>query len=343
MAKRTDASITPNDIITSIRKQEYAPIYLLMGEEPYYIDRISEYIADNILTEEEKGFNQQIIYCTRETNTADIINSAKRYPMMAKYQIVIVKEAQNLLKLDELVFYAQNPLNTTILVICHKNGAVDRRKKIVAAIEKVGIVYESRKLKESHLPSFIMNYLKQKNVGIDERSVLMLVEAIGPDLNRMSGELDKLTITLPAGCNKITPEIIEKNIGISKDFNNLELRNAIINKNIFKSNLIINYFEQNPKANPPIVTLAILFNLFSNMMLAFYSPVKTEQGMCEYLDLKSSWQLRDYITAMKNYSAMKTMLIIGKIRETDAKMKGIGKGNTTDGDLMRELLYFILH
>lgn len=343
MAKRTENSITHKDIITSIRQQEYAPVYLLMGEESYYIDRISEYIADNILTEDEKGFNQQIIYCTRETNVADIINSAKRYPMMAKHQVVIVKEAQNLLKLDDLLFYVQNPLKTTILVICYKNGTIDKKKRIVAAIEKTGIVYESRKLKESQLPSFVTDYLRRKNIGIDERSVLMLVESIGSDLNRMAGELDKLAITLPAGFNRITPEMIEKNIGISKDFNNLELRNAIINKDVFKANQIIGYFEQNPKANPPVVTLAMLFNFFSNMMLAFYSPVKTEQGMCEYLDFRNSWQLRDYMTAMKNYNAMKTMLIIGKLRETDAKMKGVGKGNTTDGDLMRELIYFIMH
>ncbi|MCM1312682.1 MAG: DNA polymerase III subunit delta [Bacteroides sp.] len=343
MAKKTESLISHRDILTAIQRQEYVPIYLLMGEESYYIDRISEYIADNVLTEEEKGFNQQIIYCTRETNVADIINSAKRYPMMAKYQIVIVKEAQNLLKLDDLVFYAQNPLNTTILVICYKNGTVDKRKKLVPAISKVGIVYESRKLKESQLPAFVTDYLRRKNVGIDERSVLMLVEAIGSDLNRMAGELDKLVITLPAGFNRITPELIEKNIGISKDFNNLELRNAVINKDVFKANQIVNYFEQNSKANPAIVTLAMLFNFFANMMQAFYAPVKTEQGMCEYLDFKSSWQLRDYTTAMRHYSAMKTMRIIGKIRETDAKMKGIGKGNTTDGDLMRELIYFIMH
>lgn len=343
MAKKVAAAITHRDIISAIKQKEYSPIYLLMGDESYYIDRISEYIADNVLTEDEKGFNLQVIYCTRDTNVADIINSAKRYPMMAKCQIVIVKEAQNLLKLDDLVFYAQNPLNTTILVICYKNGTVDRRKKIVATIEKVGIVYESRKLKEGQLPAFVVEYLKRKNVDIDDRSVLMLVEAIGSDLNRMAGELDKLIITLPSGFNRITPELIEKNIGISKEFNNLELRNAIINKDVFKANRIINYFEQNTKMNPPVVTLAMLFNFFSNMMLAFYSPVKTEQGICEYLDFRNSWQLRDYTAAMRNYTAMKTMLIIGKIRETDAKMKGVGKGNLTDGDLMRELMFFIMH
>ncbi len=336
-------AISHRDIIMAIRQKEYAPIYLLMGEESYYIDRISEYIADNILTEEEKGFNQQVIYCTRETNVADVINSAKRYPMMSEYQVVIVKEAQNLLKLDDISYYAQNPLRSTILVICYKNGTVDKRKKLVAAIEKVGVVYESAKMKEGQLPSFIIDYLQRKNVGIDSGTAQLLVEAIGSDLNRMASELDKLTLTLPPGLNRITPELIEKNIGISKEFNNWELRNAIVQKDVYRANQIINYFNENPKNNPPIMTLSMLFNFFSNMMMAFYAPDKSEQGLCQHLDFKSTWQLRDYTAAMRCYSAMKTMQVIGKIREADAKLKGVGKGNTTDADIMKELVYFILH
>lgn len=344
MAKKSlDAGVSHRDIINAVKQKNFAPVYLLMGEESYYIDKISEYIADNILTEDEKGFNQQIIYCTRETNVADIINSAKRYPMMSEYQVLIVKEAQNLLKIDELIFYVQNPLKTTILVICYKNGTIDKRKKIVSAIEKTGVVYESPKLRDSQLPAFINEYVKRKGKVIDERSVLMLVESIGADLNRMAGELDKLVITLPPGFDRITPELIEKNIGISKDFNNWELRNAIIRKDVLKANQIINYFESNEKANPPIMTLSMLFNFFSNLMLAYYAPVKTEQGMCEQLDFRNSWQLKDYISAMHSFSAMKTMKIIGKIRETDAKMKGVGKGNISDGELLKELIFFIMH
>lgn len=344
MAKKSfETGVSYRDIINAVKQKCFAPVYLLMGEESYYIDRVSEYIADNVLTEDEKGFNQHIIYCTRDTNVADIINYAKRYPMMSEYQIIIVKEAQNLLKIDELVYYVQNPLNTTILVICYKNGSIDKRKKIVSVIDKIGVVFESSKLRESQLPSFINEYVKRKGKVIDERSVLMLVESIGSDLNRMAGELDKLVITLPPGFDRITPELIEKNIGISKDFNNWELRNAIIKKDVLKANQIINYFENNEKANPPIVTLSMLFNFFSNLMLAYYAPVKTEQGMCEQLDFKNPWQLKDYTTAMHSFSAMKTMNIIGKIRETDAKMKGVGKGNINDGDLVKELVYYILH
>lgn len=345
MAKQTSAgtAISHRDIITAIREGKYAPIYLLMGEESYYIDRLAEYIADNILTEDEKGFNLMTIYCTRETNVGDIINSAKRYPMMSKYQILIVKECQNLLKFDDLQFYAQKPLETTILVLCYKNGTVDRRKKTVALIDKVGVVYESKKLKDGQLPMFIDDYLRRKQVTIEDRARMMLVENIGSDLNRMASELDKLCITLPPGFKRITPELIEKNIGISKEFNQWELRNAIIERNVMKANQIINYFVENPKANPPVMTISMLFNFFANMMQAYYSPVKTEQGIMQHLELRSSWQFRDYQTAMRNYSAMKTMLIIGKLRETDARLKGVEKGNSTDADIMREMVYFILH
>ena len=342
MAKQTTV-ISHRDIVEQVRKREFQPIYLLMGDESYYIDHISEYMADNILPEEERDFNQQIIYCTKETTVGDIVNAARRYPMMAEHQVVIVKEAQNLLKLEDLSIYVQNPLKTTILVICYKNGSVDRRKKLVPAIEKVGVVYESKKLRDSDLPRFITDYLVRKKVTIDQQATMMMVEYIGADLNRMAGELDKLIISLPPGFNKINAALVEKNIGISKEFNNWELRTALVNKNVLKANQIINYFESNPKSNPLIVTISTLFNFFSGVMLAYYAPDKSPRGMMEQLDLKLDWQLREYTQAMRNYSAMKTMQIIGKLRETDAKLKGVRKGNLTDGDLMRELIYFILH
>jgi DNA polymerase-3 subunit delta len=220
---------------------------------------------------------------------------------------------------------------------------VDRRKKLVPAIEKVGVVYESKKLRDSDLPRFITDYLVRKKVTIDQQATMMMVEYIGADLNRMAGELDKLIISLPPGFNKINAALVEKNIGISKEFNNWELRTALVNKNVLKANQIINYFESNPKSNPLIVTISTLFNFFSGVMLAYYAPDKSPRGMMDQLDLKLDWQLREYTQAMRNYSAMKTMQIIGKLRETDAKLKGVRKGNLTDGDLMRELIYFILH
>ncbi len=335
-------NITHREIVEMIRRGEYKPIFLLMGEEAYYIDRLSEYIADNVLTKDEQDFNQTIIYCTHETNVADVINCARRYPMMANHQVVIVKEAQNLLKIDELSDYVMNPLRSTILVICHKNGNVDKRKKLVAAIQKNGVVYESQKLKDSALPGFIEGYLKPKGVTIDTNASMMMADHIGADLNRMVGELDKLIIALPKGESKITADLVEENIGISKEFNNWELRSAIIQKDIFKANRIIAYFESNPKANPPVATVAIIFSLFASMMQAYYAPEKTEYGLMQHLGM-GSWQVKDLMIAMKNYTARKTMEVIAKLRETDTKLKGIEKGSASDGEIMKELIFFILH
>lgn len=337
------ANITHREIVEQIRRQEYKPIYLLMGEEAYYIDRISEYIADNVLTKDEQDFNQTIIYCTRETAVADVINCARRYPMMAKHQVVIVKEAQNLLKIDELAVYAQNPMKTTILVICYKNGKVDGRKKLIPAVEKVGVVFESPKLKDGMLPQFIADYLRRKQVSIEERACLMMAESVGADLNRMAGELDKLVLALPTGQMRITPDLVEQHVGISKEFNLWELRTAVSNKDVAKVNKIIFYFDQNPKANSPVATVAMLFNFFAQVMLAYYSPDRTERGMMAQLDLRQNWQLREYTTAMRNYTALKTMRIIGKLREADARLKGINRGNLTDADIMHELFFYILH
>ena len=337
------ANITHREIVEQIRRQEYKPIYLLMGEEAYYIDRISEYIADNVLTKDEQDFNQTIIYCTRETAVADVINCARRYPMMAKHQVVIVKEAQNLLKIEELAVYAQNPMETTILVICYKNGKVDGRKKLIPAVEKVGVVFESPKLKDGMLPQFIADYLRRKQVSIEERACLMMAESVGADLNRMAGELDKLVLALPTGQMRITPDLVEQHVGISKEFNLWELRTAVSNKDVAKVNKIIFYFDQNPKANSPVATVAMLFNFFAQLMLAYYSPDRTERGMMVQLDLRQNWQLCEYTTAMRNYTALKTMRIIGKLREADARLKGINRGNLTDADIMHELFFYILH
>ena len=253
------------------------------------------------------------------------------------------KEAQNLLKIDELAVYAQNPLETTILVICYKNGSVDRRKKLVPTIEKVGVVFESKKLKDGMLPQFITEYLQRKQVSIDERACQILAESVGADLNRLAGELDKLVLALPAGQARVTPELVEKNVGISKEFNLWELRTAVANKDVAKANTIMYHMERNPKSNPPVMIVSTLFNFFAQIMQAFYSPDRSEQGLMAHLDLRQSWQLREYTTAMRHYNAMKTMQIIGKLRETDARLKGINRGNLSDEDIMHELLFYILH
>ena len=338
MAKETTYEV----IACDLKNRIYKPVYYLMGEESYYIDKISEYIAQTVLTDEEKEFNLTVVYGS-DTDVATIINAAKRYPMMAERQVVIVKEAQQLKNIEELVYYVQKPLQSTILVLCHKNGTIDRRKKLAAEVEKVGVLFESKKLKETQLPGFITSYLKRKSVDIEPKASEMMAEFVGADLNRMAGELDKLVITLPQGVTRVSPEQIELNIGISKDYNNYELRSALVVKDVLKANKIIKYFEENPKTNPIQMTLSVLFGFFSNLMLAYYAPEKTEQGIAAQLGLRSPWQAREYIMAMRQYSGVKVMQIIGEIRYCDARSKGVGNSSLSDGDLLRELIYVILH
>lgn len=338
MAKET----TYEEIARNLKNKIYSPVYFLMGEEDYYIDRISDYIMDTVLTEIEKEFNLTLLYGS-DTDIVSIINAARRYPMMSKYQVVIVREAQNLKNLDELIHYLQKPMSSTILVMCYKHGTLDRRKKITAELEKAGVLFESKKLKDTQLPGFISSYLKRKQVEIEPKASEMMAEFVGTDLNRMAGELEKLIITLPAGQKRITAEQIERNIGISKDYNNFELRNALIEKDVFKANQIVKYFEDNPKNNPLQVTLAVLFNFFSNLMLAYYAPDKSDQGIASQLGLRSPWQAKDYMAGMRKYTGVKVMQIIGAIRTCDAKSKGIDNPSTPDGELLRELVYFILH
>lgn len=334
--------VTYDEIARDLKNRIYKPVYYLMGEESYYIDKISEYISQTVLTEEEKEFNQTVMYGS-DIDVATIINTAKRYPMMAEYQVVIVKEAQNIKNIEQLAYYVQKPLLSTILVICHKHGVLDRRKKLAAIIEKEGVLFESKKIKETQLPGFITSYLKRKSVDIEPKSTEMMAEFVGTDLSRMAGELEKLVLTLPVGQKRITPELIERNIGISKDYNNYELRSALIAKDVLKANKIIKYFEENPKTNPIQMTLSVLFNFFSNLMLVYYAPDKTEQGVALQLGLKSPWQAREYLAAVRKFSGVKVMEIIGEIRYCDARSKGVENSSLKDGELLRELIYKILH
>ena len=334
--------LTYLDILADLRNKHYKPVYYLMGEETYFIDLIADFIEENVLTEAEKGFNQTIMYGA-DVDIATIINSAKRYPMMSDYQVIIVREAQAVKNMDELVYYLQKPLNSTILVLCHKHGILDRRKKLAAEIQKVGVLFESKRLRDYQLPDFISNYLRQQKVDIEAKAAEMMADFVGTDLSRMVGELEKLIITLPKGQRRITPLQIEQNIGISKDYNNFELRNAIIQKDVEKANKIVKYFAENPKTNPIQLTLVVLFNFFSNLMLAYYAPVKTEEGVAAQLGLRSSWQAKDYVAAMRMYSGIKVMQIISDIRMFDARSKGVDNSSVSDADLLKELVYRILH
>ena len=336
-------AVTFDSVMRDLKARKFAPVYYLMGDESYYIDQISDWIAENVLQPEERDFNQTIVFGS-DVTAAQVVDLAKRYPMMAEKQVVIVKEAQNIKQTEALETYLQKPATTTVLVFCHKNGSLDKRKRLSGLIEKAGVLFESKKLKDAYLPSFIESYLKGKNVSIDSKSTQIIADSIGADLSRLASELDKIIISLPENDRQVTPQVVEDQIGVSKDFNGFELRDAVASRNIFKANQIIDYFDKNPKAGSIYAFLPLLFNYFQNLMVAFYCPKRNDANeVAKFLELKNAWAAQQYMTGMRNYSGMKTMQIIGKFREMDAKSKGLDNPNTPPGELMKELLFFILH
>lgn len=334
---------TYESILSDLSEGKFAPLYILMGEESYFIDKITDFIAQNALREEERDFNQTLCFGS-DVSAAAVADMARRYPMMAERQVVIVKEAQNIKQWDQLEQYFEKPQPTTVLVIAYKNSTIDGRKKILTKAQNAGaVIFESKKLYERDLPVFIVDYLKRHQATIDHKSCLMIAEHIGSDLSRLTSELDKVCLSMPEGSRHITPEVVEEQIGVSKDFNGFEFRSAIANRDILKANQILKYFDSNPKSGGPFMLIPLLFNFFQNLMLAHYAPQKTDSGVAQFLDLRNAWGAKEYMIGLRNYSGMKTMQIIQKIRETDAKSKGLDNPNTPVGDLMKELVFFILH
>ncbi len=334
--------MTYEQIVKDIRARKFAPIYLLMGDEPYYIDELTNLLTEAVVPEDMRDFNQTILYGL-ETNVNDVVIASRRFPMMTDHQLIVIKEAQRLAKIDDLEVYTKSPLASTILVINYKGGTVDKRKKFAATVDKNGVVFESKKIPDYKMPAFISSFVQEKKLTIDDKSAQMLSDYLGNDLSKLSNELDKLIIALPESQTRITPEIIEQNIGISKDYNNFELLKAVITRDVFKANQIADYFEKNPKNNPMIMTLAILFNFFSNLMICYWAPNKTDNGLAQELGLRSPFMARDYVTALKSYNAFKCMNIISLLRTYDAKGKGVDNPSTPDGQLLKELLYKIMH
>ncbi|SKB61761.1 DNA polymerase III, delta subunit [Salegentibacter holothuriorum] len=329
------------EIVNNIQKGSVSPLYFLMGEEPYYIDRISDFIAQNLLAEEEKGFNQIIMY-GRDTNIDEIVSNAKRYPMMAERQVIIVKEAQDLSRsIEKLVDYAENPQPTTTLVFCYKYKSLDKRKKLSKVLKKNGVLFESKRLYENQVADWIMKTLKARNYTISPKAAQMLVEFLGIDLGKIDNELNKLQLITPEG-TQITPELIEQNIGISKDFNNFELRKAIGMRDSLKAHRIVNYFAQNPKDNPMVVTISLLFSYFSQIMQYHGLPDKSKANVARQLKVHPYF-VGDYIAAAKNYPMKKVSQVIGLLHESDVKGKGVGAVNISHGDLLKELMVKILN
>jgi DNA polymerase-3 subunit delta len=337
---------SPDIVLKDLQSGRFAPVYFLQGEETYYIDLIANYIEKNALQESEKSFNQVVAY-GKDIDIAGILSNARRFPMMAERQVVIVKEAQEVSDLTKeagqimLESYIKNPLPSTILVFCHKYKSLDGKRKIAKALDEFAIVVNSKKLYDNQVPDWIMNYLKIKGFKIIPKAVQMLAESIGNDLSRLSNEIDKLLINLQEG-TEITPDLIQKYVGISKEYNVFELQKALINRDILKANQIINYFEADPKSNPLIPIITILFNFFSKVLMAHSAPDKSERGLASLLKVNPFF-VKDYLLAMRSFSAYKTVEIIHYLRIADLQSKGMESGSATEGQILKELVFKILH
>lgn len=344
MAEKT-TTVTFDSIMADLKSGNFLPSYLLMGEESYYIDQISDYIEEHALNKEERDFNQQIVFGA-DVTAAQIADMARSYPVMAERQVIIVKEAQSIRNWEQIEKYLEKPSKTTVLVVCHKNGNLDGRKRtLLARFKAAGVVFESKKKRESELPAFIESYLRRRaKATIENKAAQMMADNIGADLSRLTSEIDKLVLSLKEGETRVTPLMVEQRIGISKDFNPFELRNAVAAKDVVKANRIVKYFDSNPKTGGAYMLIPILFSYFQNLMVAYYAPNRgNDADVAKWLDLRSPWAAKEYMLGMRNYSGMKVLQIIEKIREADTKSKGLDNPNTPAGELMKELLFFIMH
>lgn len=332
--------MTYEEIIGNLQKKIYHPIYFLMGEEAYFIDKISDYIAENVLTEAEKGFNQTVLY-GKDLEPDTIINNARRFPMMANYQVIVVREAQNIKKIEDLEPYVKNPLNSTVLVINYKYKTLDKRKTFTKLLDQKGVLFESKKIYDNQLPAWIGSYLKGQNYSISPQASAMMAEYLGTDLSKVANELDKLIISLPAG-TQITPDHIEKNIGISKEFNVFELQNALGQRDLLKANRIINYFGSNNSGNTPPMVISSLFTFFTKLLNYHFLEDKSQNNAASVLGVHPFF-VKDYVQAAKNYNIKKLVEIVAILREYDMKAKGFGNVSASPADLQKEMIYRILH
>jgi len=334
-------AVTYEEIISDLKNRIFKPVYFLAGEEPYYIDLITEYIQEKVLPEDEKAFNQ-IIFYGDDTNIAAVIDTARRFPMMSSHQVLIIKEAQSLKKIDDLVVYLEKPLLSTILVFSYKYKTIDKRTKLYKTLESHGVYFESARIRDYLIPAWIERYLMVKGIKTDPSASAMLTEYLGTDLHKIVNELDKLIITLPVGKPVITTSLIEKNIGISKDYNNFELQKAIGEKNILKANMIVHYFANNPKDNPITLSIASLFGFFSKLLTFHYLTDKSRNNVAAALKVNPFF-VKEYENSATKYNVSKTVQIISLLRTYDMKSKGFGDPGTEPGDLLKELVFRILH
>ena len=333
--------ITYDDILRDLKAKKVAPVYYLMGDEDYFIDKLSDAIVEAVLTEDEKDFNLDILYGA-EAEMDKVIELARAYPMMAEKRVVLVREAQAMRSIEGLETYLAHLTPTTVLIFCHKHGKLDTRKAAAKAIQQVGVIYESKRLYDNQVASFISQYLHKHNVDIEPQAIQMLASHVGSDLSRLTTEMDKLLLALNGG-RVVGASLVEEQTGVSKDFNDFELQSALAQRNIFRANQIVKYYQGNPRSFFITRTLTNLFTFFSDVMLAFYAPEKNDAGIAAWLG-KPEWKIRmDIGPARRNYSGVKVMQILSEIRKTDAQSKGVGGIRTPHEELLQDLVFFILH
>lgn len=341
-------AFTAETVLEDLKHKKYAPVYFLQGEEPFYIDQISNYIEANALQEHEKSFNQVIVY-GKEVNLPTVLSHARRFPMMADRQVVIVKEAQEMSDLEKdgkgnlanpLIAYLKNPVTSTILVFCHKYKTLDARKALFKEIDKTAIVVNTKKPYENKLPEWISGHVKSLGLSINSRGAQLLADSVGVDLSRIANEIEKVRINLKDK-KEIDENDIQKYVGISKEYNPFELCNALKDKNILKANQIIRYFASDQKNNPAIGVIAVLYNYFSKVLQVHYSPKKDDASLASLLKT-NPYFVKDYSTAARVYNPHKTMDIIHFLKLADMQSKGVG-ASMDESEILKELVFKILH
>jgi DNA polymerase III subunit delta len=337
---------TPDSILKDLKSNKYAPVYFLHGEEPYYIDSIADFIENNCISPGERSFNQTILY-GKDVNMNTILQNARRFPMMAERQVVIVKEAQEVSDLgkeagdNQLNTYIQKPLPSTVLVFCYKYKTLDGRKALAKNIDKYSVLVESKKIYDNKLPEWVTNYFAQKKYKINPKATILLAEFVGNNLSRLANEIDKLLINIKEG-TEVNEDLIEKYVGVSKEFNVFELQQALIKKDILKANRIVNYFEANPKNNPIIPIISVLFNFFSKLLLVHAAENKAESNLAKILGV-NPYFVKDYIYGARTYPLSKVVNIIHYLRQSDLLSKGVDNASTTEGQILKELVFKVLH
>lgn len=334
------------DVLGELKKGSYAPVYFLHGEEEFFIDLISDHIEEHAIDEASKGFNQVILY-GKDTEVREVLTQAKRFPMMSERQTVIVKEAQGLKDLNnesaQQMFeeYLKQPLNSTILVLCHKHKAFDKRKKFFKVLEKNAVVVESKKLYENQVPDWTKNFVKERGHAIDDKAAYMLAEYLGANLQRLSNEIEKVLLNFKEPTT-ITPQMVQKYVGINKDYNSFELQRAIALKQVLKANQIVKYFGENPKGNPVLPVIAVLYSFFTKLLLLHQAQDKSERSLASELRV-SPYFVKEYVTAARNYSLPMVIRNIGYLRNADLSIKGVTTLNLSESQLLKELIFKLMH